>query len=298
MKVYSVLVILTTFFLGAWQLRWSSDSSLSIHILDVGQGDSILVEVPGGKTILIDGGPGDYVLPRLGEELPPWIRTIDIVVLTHPHADHIEGLLDVMERYRVQEVIFNPVCYENSSYEYFLGELDSSHIRVQFLDDFGYIVETFGGVRVGFFTDYWDRCGVRGLSGVSYEGVCGECRLSLNDTSVVTAVSYGGSMVLLMGDAEKEVETGMAVDAFRVMGYPDTVILKAGHHCSRTASDAAFLDRVKPVVAICSLGEDNSFGHPHTETIERFEQRGIRYLRTDEEGTVTVTLQRDGWEYE
>ena len=101
-------------------------------------------------------------------------------------------------------------------------------------------------------------------------------------------------MVLLMGDAEQEVETDLAETVFRVMEYPDTVILKAGHHCSRTASGDEFLDRVKPHVAICSLGADNSFDHPHTETLDRFERRDIPYLRTDEEGTIVIELSPSG----
>ena len=118
---------------------------------------------------------------------------------------------------------------------------------------------------------------------------------STNDSSIVAVVSYGDVKVLLMGDAEELTERRLLAGRFRAL-FRGATILKAGHHCSRTASSDVFLDYSRPELAICSCGKDNSFGHPHEETIERFEERNIPYLRTDELGTIVVSTDGVTWE--
>jgi competence protein ComEC len=282
-------------FMGVWHFRYGSDSSLYAYVFDVGQGDSILIDIPGKKTILIDGGPGDYVLVELGSALPPWIRGIDTVVLTHPHADHLEGLLDVLERYKIQEMILNPICYNNASYDYLLVQVEELDIEVVKIGLSGYKIEKYGGVSVGYFNPVSVLCGVTVLEWDVNPSVCGDCHLNLNNTSIVVAVSAVNASILLMGDAEVDVENELYRMISSVMQRRTFAVLKAGHHCSRTASSDEFLEAIDPDVAICSLGEDNTFGHPHVETIDRFDMHGIEYLRTDSYGTITIEISSEGW---
>lgn len=272
-----------------------NDSSVYVHVFDVGQGDAILIEIPGDKTILVDGGPGDYVLVELGSSLPPWIRNIDTIVLTHPHADHLEGLLDILERYDVKEVCLNPICYDNTSYDHFLGQVEKRGIQVVTLGPSGYKVEKIGGVEVGYFSRYSVVCGSVGVEWGLERNDCGECGIGLNNSSIAVAISTIEASVLLMGDAEVEVEMQLYQMIVSVMKNDTFAVLKAGHHCSRTASSDEFLEAVRPSVAICSLGEDNKFDHPHIETIDRFSSHGISYLRTDTEGTITIEINSEGW---
>lgn len=295
MKSYVIIGLLSVVFMGVWHFRYECDSSVYVHVFDVGQGDAILVEIPSKKTILVDGGPGDYVLEELGSSLPPWIRSIDTIVLTHPHADHLEGLLDVLERYGVEEIYLNPICYDNRSYDYLLEEVYEIGIEVVVLGPLGYFVESVSGVEIGYFSRYSIECGV-GVFSVAFKGGgCGECSLDLNNSSIVVVVSNVKGSVLLMGDAEVEVEVQLYQMILSVMKCNKFEVLKAGHHCSRTASSDEFLDLVRPDVAICSLGRDNKFDHPHVETIDRFDSHGISYYRTDIDGTITIEINSEGW---
>ena len=129
-KIIIVFIIISNLFLVFLWSKDRLDRNLWVHILDVDQGDAILVRFPDRRIMLIDGGPGDYVLSRLGDVLPPWVRRIDILVLTHPHADHLNGLLDVLERYRVKSFVFNFSCYEAQEYENLLEKISEERIPV------------------------------------------------------------------------------------------------------------------------------------------------------------------------
>jgi competence protein ComEC len=309
--LYVIIAILYLFYLyfGGVFLQ----GVLEVSFLDVGQGDSILIEAPSGESMLVDGGAGDIVCERLGEELPPWVRKIDIVVLTHPHSDHIQGLMEVLKRYKVSELWFYPVEYNSSDYLYF------HQLLTEISEEKGVeIIEVYEGRFVKWgelilevlwpIEELTDRVGDDGvdqgkvietderISGV--ESLCGEfvCRRSfdenINNDSVVILLSFLEIEMLLMGDAEVDVEE-ILLDS-DMLGHGgdrlirDIEILKAGHHCSRTASSREFVEVVDPEVAICSCGMGNDFGHPHDESLEIFQKAGVKVLRTDEIGTIRV----------
>jgi len=244
----------------AISLLLSNQQKDGVVVLDVGQGDSILIQ-KGNVQILIDGGEDDTVLHQLGKYMPYGDMNIEVVVLTHPHSDHLGGLFYIFERYEVEEIWFNDIDYESEIYEYFL-ELDIPRREVEE----GEIHEIDGWkVEVLFASD----------------GVYERDR-NANNASVVLQLDTNIHKFLFMGDAEVEEEKYLIEKGV----LQDIDILKVGHHCSRTASSDLFLDIVKPELAICSCGKDNKFGHPHIETIKKFKKRNMQVLSTKEEGNI------------
>jgi len=238
-----------------------------IIFFDVGQGDAVLIQ-QGNFQTLIDGGGDDSVVFKLSERMPQYDKNIEIVILTHPHEDHIGGLMNVLDEFRVERVFINEIKYENSVYKDLLEDYEDVIIEVAQGDRFKYrdiegeiiypILKKDSGKRVQ------DK--------------------NINNESIITLLDIKGKKILLMGDAEQEVEHKL------LEGSPleKIYILKAGHHCSRTATSDMFLRAVNPEIAICSYGEGNKFGHPHYETIEKFKKYDVQYLETAKEGDIVI----------
>lgn len=273
-----------------WVLIYQSPlivSGAKVSFLDVGQGDSILIRSGKGQTVLIDGGPDVSVITELGTVLPVWEREIDIVVLTHAHDDHLLGLFDVLKRFSVKVVIVrektcdSKVCHELlmlcKELEIKILDLDSLEPPYQIvLDD----------LSLSF---WWSK---------------NETLLdNINNSSVVTVLFHesGRFSAILTGDLEEGAEYELInassfwyqIVATHVTRSSSSLftVLKAGHHCSRTASSDDFLRTTKPLYVLCSLGKDNRFGHPHEETIERLRNTESTVLRTDLDGRVTFYIE-------
>jgi competence protein ComEC len=256
-----------------------ADGSTRITVLDVGQGDAILVEGGRGGRMLIDGGPDPgRLLVELDRRLPPWDRRLDVVVLTHPHEDHVAGLALLLERYRVGRTYETGMHGPGPGYGAFARALAgaaappdgtlSTGARIA-LDDIRFQV-------------LWPDPG-----GVPLEPSDGG--RSINDVSIVLLGEVAGRRFLLTGDVEDDVDPILAK-----RGLPPIDILKVAHHGSATASTTTFLAAVRPRVAIVSAGADNPYGHPARSTIERLADTGARVLRTDTDGSVAVTIEPDG----
>jgi len=236
-------------------------STPEIIFFDVGQGDGILIQ-QNNFQVVIDGGADDSVLYKLGEHLPWYDRKIERLVLTHPHQDHIEGLLLILKYYEVEEVWYFPVYTEYLAYDFLLEEYGTL-LRPVKAGDFLRYEDIYGAVLFPFEGDS-DRVG------------------NLNNASVVMFFEIDDYKILLTGDAEVEVEKRL-LDYEFLHGID---ILKAGHHCSKTSSSDEFLSFTHPSIAICSCGYHNSFGHPHYETLGKFRKRNVQYLITYEEGDI------------
>ena len=252
-------------------------NSPQIVIFDVGQGDAILIQ-QNNFQILVDGGPDNTILFEISKYMDPRDKNIEILVLTHPHADHIKGLLYVLDEYEVGEIWINKVVYENSDYEYLL-DMYGDKLREVALGDILRYKDMVINVLYPFCTN------------LNREAFCGPQDGNINNESIVLEVAIKGDVekgkeVLLMGDAEKGVEK----DLIERNLLKDIDILKAGHHCSNTASSECFLGIVKPTVAICSCGEGNKFGHPHDETLKNFFKLGVQHLTTKDEGNIVFTF--------
>ncbi|MGB0387331.1 MAG: DNA internalization-related competence protein ComEC/Rec2 [Ardenticatenaceae bacterium] len=250
-----------------WVVMQLPDGQLHLYVLDVGQGDAILIVAPDGKQILVDGGRDPVpLLARLGDQLPPWDRTIEVVVLTHADADHLGGLPELLNRYEVSQVMDSGFEHTTALYEAWRGFLGANSLVPQTATP-----EQRWHLGQGAFLE------VLAPRGEPFE--------NLNSNSVVLRVRYGKFCALLTGDIEAEAEKRLVESD--VLG--PCQVLKAAHHGSKTSSIQAFLDAVRPSYALISLGRDNRFGHPHPEVIERYQAMGMRIFRTDQQGTIHIT---------
>ncbi|MBI5135405.1 MBL fold metallo-hydrolase [Candidatus Uhrbacteria bacterium] len=252
-------------------------ASSVLTAIDVGQGDGLVLRTRHGQVILIDGGNSPEYLGRLQRQLGLFHRHIDLLILTHPHDDHLNGLITVLERFTVERVLWTGVIEENPGYDELKRMLAIMGPDRAVIAHAGQEFHIDGGViRV-----LWPRTSLTGANPPSErEGGSG----GLNDTSIVTEISIDGVRIVSMGDVSSVVEERMLDDLREVD------ILKVGHHGSRFSTSERFVDRVKPKIAIISVGAKNDYNHPAQSVIARLEGRGARVLRTDQDGTVSVEL--------
>ena len=275
LPIAAVLGTLTIVALLVWLALFTlPDGRLRVSFLDVGQGDSILIESPSGHQILIDGGPSPAAVTfALGERLPFWDRSLDLVVLTHPQEDHLVGLVGVLERYRVGQILDSGEECAIEACQRFWELVEAKEIPYRKAEA-GMQVELGDGVRIEVFHPP--------------PGLLRGTGSDVNNNSVVLKVTMGQASLLLTGDIEEEGETALLAS-----GQPlRSLVLKAPHHGAAASLTPRFLREVSPQLVIISVGE-NTFGHPAPETLAKLS--GLTTLRTDEEGTIEVVT--DGERY-
>ncbi len=248
---------------------YPEDGHLAVHFIDVGQGDAIFIQTP-THHVLIDGGDrGDTVPEYL---LSRGIDLIHIMIGTHPHADHIGGLINVMQQMEVLEVIDPGVVHTTRTFEEYLTLIDEKDIRF-----------TIG--RAGMTRDIGE--GIR-MDILHPEN---PSHTHLNDASVVVRITYGSVSFLFSGDAEVHSEMEM----LRRSQTLASTVLKVGHHGSRTSTSPLFLAAVDPEVAVIMTGTGNRYGHPHEETMSSLSRMNIEIYRTDLHGNIVIST--DGADY-
>ena len=256
------------------------DGRAHVVILDVGQGDAILVTGPTGGRMLVDGGPDpDRLLVGLDARVPPWDRRIDLIVLTHPHEDHVAGVPLVLERYRVGRVVESGMPGRSPGYEALaaiLAARGATSGRLLAGDRFA-----LDGIAFDVLWPDADRVPPKASDDGS----------TVNDASIVLLGSFEGRHFLLAGDAEAAIEAELLS-----RGLPTVDLLKAGHHGSRTSTTDGLVATTRPRVAAVSVGAKNDYGHPSREVLARLEDAGAAVLRTDQVGTIDVALGAAGIE--
>jgi len=256
-------------------IPYFQNSKSSITFLDVGQGDSAVVNLPDRKVMLIDGGTYEPDTGRAVIAPYLWsrgIRSIDYLVLTHPHPDHYGGLIYVIENFRIEEVWLNGRRTRGS--EMFFRKIVEKNINFRILRRGDVLEAQKYRIRVLHPYDEFFADSERG--DFSNE----------NSGSLVLKYESDDVSVLFTGDIEMEAEESM-----RPLGkWLRSEIMKVPHHGGRTSSSSGFLEAVDPRIAVISLGKNNSYGHPHTETIKRLTAEGAEIYRTDIDGAVTITL--------
>jgi competence protein ComEC len=246
------------------------DDNLHVSFLDVGQGDAILIQTPNGQDILIDGGPDPQKINlELSEKLPFWDRTVDLVVCTQPQADHVTGLVEVLQRYKVKQVLESGVSYNSSIYHEWLKVIEDEGVEYN-IAQAGQEIDLGNGIKMD----------VLNPPGNLWEGTNND----VDNNGVVLMLSWGQVSFLFTADIREEAE-------FELIGQRvnlKSTVLKVAHHGSETSTSQQFLAAVDPEVAVISVGEDNPFGHPSPEVWERLIDRlgEDNVYRTDEDGTI------------
>lgn len=246
----------------------SSKKGFRFAMLDIGQGDALFIESPTGTQVLVDAGPARKILGPLSKIMSPFDRHIDAIIITNPDSDHISGFLDVLKRYKVDQVFEPGTKNDSRTYQNLETEIKNKNIP-NILAKKGMRLDLGGGVIVDIlFPD-------RDVSD-----------FSVNDGSIVAKLQYGKTSILLTGDATAKTEK-IILDEYAKTALASTV-LKVGHHGSRTSSSIPFVKAVAPVYAFISDGRDNKYGHPHPETLDTLSSVGAKILRTDLLGTVIM----------
>ncbi|MFA4937446.1 MAG: ComEC/Rec2 family competence protein [Patescibacteria group bacterium] len=277
MKKYFIAAILLLV-IGALLVLPAGTGKLQVYFFDVGQGDATLIKTPSGGIILIDGGPDRKVLRQLGSALPFGKRTIDLLILSHPHADHVTGLIGVLEKYQVKHVLATGVVHTTAEYQQWLGQIKEQNIPWQ---------TAVAGEQISF------------ADGVSLEILWPSESLvektvnDLNESSAVVKLNYGFTSVLFTGDISTSNEQQILTNQTPVASQ----ILKVPHQGSKTSSSLEFIKAVAPMWAVIFVGANNRYGHPHQEVVVRYQQQGVGVLRTDELGTIRFVSDGKAWQY-
>ena len=236
---------------------------VGIYFFDIGQGDSSMIVLPDNLQVIIDGGPGDSVVEKLGSYVPFYDRTIEYMILTHAHSDHLNGLVDVAKRYSISTFIYNGI---NEGAENLINELQKQDTRIIKITEKKSI---YLSDNVQFEILFPDHI----LTPIEYKDP--------NDSSLIGRLVYNDTAVLFTGDAPQAVEaylvnTGALISAD---------IINIGHHGSKTSTDPRFIEIVDPLFGIISVGENN-YGHPDARTLSTLRRGLVEVLRTDEEGDI------------
>ena len=269
------IVILTIIFMilaGAFELFQGTvaitpSEDLKVHFLDVGQGDSIFIELPTNETILIDASIKDAsnkIINYLREEN---VSKIDYVFATHPHSDHIGGMSAVIKAFDIGQIYMPKAVTTTKTYENLLLTIKDKNLKIKAAKAGNTIIDT-DDLKLVVLAPNQD----------SYE--------SLNNYSIVLKLTYKEKSFLFMGDAETLSEK-------EITGDIQADVLKVGHHGSRTSTSQAFLNKVNPSYAVISVGLNNDYKHPHQEVIDRLEKKNIKIYRTDQNGDIIFTT--DGY---
>lgn len=242
-----------------------------VAFLDVGQGDAVFVQAENGNQVLLDGGPNKAVLRRLSKMMPFYDRSIDMIINSHPHADHLTGLVEILKRYEIDSAIEPGTKLNTPEYMEWENLLKDKKIPL-FYGRRGMKINLDKNLYLEILLPIVDAKNLDSHTGI-----------------LVAKLVYGDTSYLLMGDAEKPLENYLvSLDGNPPAGGLKTDVLKIGHHGSNKSTSEALLGFSNPEYAIISVGKDNSYGHPHKETLNILSKFGISILRTDESGTIKI----------
>jgi beta-lactamase superfamily II metal-dependent hydrolase len=236
---------------------------LTVHFLDVGQGDSILIQFPDDRAMLIDAGPDESGAPVVSYLKQQGVKRIDYLAATHPHADHIGGMAAVIREFDIGRVYMPKITHNTKLFEDLLLSVKKKGLKIT-------------PARAGL--NIMEQDGLY----ASFLAPCGSGYERLNNYSAVVKIQYGSTSFILTGDAEEQSEKEMLAGGANLRAD----VLKVGHHGSSSSTTAAFLKSVSPGYAVISAGAGNQYGHPHQETLNKLTGAGVKIYRTDSDGTV------------
>lgn len=263
--ILAALAIVAVFI---WSAVFASptDEKIKIDFFDVGQGDALLIDAPNNNQVLVDGGPSDAILNKLGSALPFFDRRIELVILTHPDADHLSGLIEVLKRYDVGEILETGIEDSTSEYAAWNDLIKEKNIPVVFAQA-GQIIKISDNLAINILYPLAE------INGEDYSK-------NTNNTSIMGKVFYGQNSILFTGDAEGVEENSLLINGTDLKAD----ILQVAHHGSKNSTIQEFLAAVAPQIAVIQVGAKNRYGHPTQEVLERLKE--ITVLRNDLEGDI------------
>jgi competence protein ComEC len=284
-----ILGLLAVIAVFVWQVVFAfPDAKAHVVFCDVGQGDAILL-YQGFTQVLIDGGPNDKVLDCLSGNMPFFDKTLEMVILTHPDADHLTGLVSVLDKYRVKYIVSGPEGSDSSTYQAFMTRVGLGENNAQTRGNLK-VINTYAGDRIriaglellalwpvkDWLAEKIDLPGKGPILGARTE------HKNLNDFSLVFLAKVKDKTILLMGDADSRVQSDIVIsDSLKQID-----ILKYAHHGAKTGMTEDFLAKLLPKEAVISVGKNN-FGHPSSEALSLLEKYKVKVRRTDVEGEVS-----------
>lgn len=296
-KSILIFLFLIVVLLGLVLYQSHRPQELEVIFFDVGKGDSIFIKTPYHQKILIDGGIDNTVLYKLRKNLPFWDRKIDLIILTHPHADHVTGLVEVLRRYKVKQIFQTEVSYYEPSYFAWQNLIKEKNIPSQVVFT-GQVTKL--GSDLELITLWPSQNFLKKLPSKPDNS-------ELNNSSIVNKLIYKNTSFLFTGDLEWQGErklldnlciglhsnprksTLMAIEPLiNAECNLRADVLKIGHHGSNSSSTQEFLETVSPKQAVISVGKDNKAGHPSPRVLKRLERAGIEIFRTDRDGDVKM----------
>lgn len=271
------------------------DGKLHIFFCSVGQGDAAYIRTPSNQDMLIDGGPDDKVLACLGRHMPFYDRTLDMILLTHPQKDHMQGLISVVQRYSVKYFVIGVEGNETVGYKSLVEHIKKKNIPVKNL----FTGDKFWFGKVEFDVLWPERewvashvsPSISNLSHLSNSNILGlSTSTQLNDFSYYLGLKYGSFSALFPGDGDIHIQPDILG-----LGILSSInILKVPHHGSKTGMLPEFLDKIKPALAVISVGK-NSYGHPTQEALKLLKDREIIIKRTDLSGDIEIISDGKEW---
>jgi competence protein ComEC len=250
------------------------EQRLKVIFFDVGQGSAVFVEASNSNQALIDGGPGSQILGKLGGVMPFFDRSIDIIILTHPDADHINGLVEVLEKYDAGGIIDPCIDDSSAAYSRWKKLIEKKKIK-RFCAVSGKKIRLAGNTEINILYPFSP------LAGRSFKNT--------NDSSVVAKIVYGESSILLTGDAEEKTE-------YQLVNSGDNLksqVMQVGHHGSKSSTSDSFLKSVSPETAVIQVGAQNRYGHPAQEVLSRLKNIRAEVFRTDTDGDISFLCNRE-----
>ncbi len=280
MKYFIIIVVAAAglYWLGHSPIK-PGPPRLTLRVMDVGQGDSIYVRLPNNDDILIDGGPDDRVLQELGRALPLGEREIELLIISHNHADHIGGLINVLQHYKVDQIWLSGAIHTTDQYLNLLKVIKEQKIPTTVVKAGS--VSQRGETKLTVLHPPID--------------MTGQQPEDQHAATVVVKISWKDFCTLLTGDLNSDQEAAVIQAAESLHESLGCKVLKVTHHGSAYGSSVAFLNAVQPEIGIISVGRHNLYHHPAPSLLERLGQFGINIYRTDQDGTVTITT--DGTNY-